>query len=458
MKDQEAGFEWIRDNIEAFGGDPRRVTAYGLSAGGTMSSLHLMEKRDKPPFTQLWAMSGPPGSALNMSDDAATFHTLQVAEKLQCNQEEEEAQLKCLRQVPMQKLLEVSMEYSVANNLPAGLFTFIPTVDGDLVPDRSTQLYRNGQFAKGKPSDHSTSVAMLIDVDIPTVLGWTQDDGTMNAGPANLVNEETDIRSAIKRAFRKLTTKTITELLVQYKASEFTQDVENYQRNKASTAPDVSVHWFRLSRMLRDILFTCPSIDFGFQMNKQSQNSQVYLYSLNQSMLTPLWSSVGMPYIGISYGSDTNYIFNGLFPEGETSDEDQKLSIEFATAFIAFANTGNPNECATNDKDVWPKAFATDPDQRTDTTLSAMNLQIIGGPYGTGRVSLATDSRYFGSGNTGYQDASHAVIGEQHALGDTLNLGAMPSPTSRMRKEVMGQEHLLRRCDFINGLSQELGT
>jgi carboxylesterase type B len=196
-------------------------------------------------------MSGPPGSALNMSDDAATFHTLQVAEKLQCNQEEEEAQLKCLRQVPMQKLLEVSMEYSVANNPPAGLFTFIPTVDGDLVPDRSTQLYRNGRFAKGKPSDHSTSVAMLIYVDIPTVLGWTQDDGTMNAGPANLVNEETDIRSAIKRAFRKLTTKTITELLVQYKASEFTQDVENYQRNKASTAPDVSVHWFRLSRMER---------------------------------------------------------------------------------------------------------------------------------------------------------------------------------------------------------------
>jgi carboxylesterase type B len=234
---------------------------------------------------------------------------------------------------------------------------------------------------------------MLTHADIPTVLGWTQDDGAMNAGPANLVNEEKDIRSAIRRSFRRLTSKTITELLAQYKASEFAQDVENYQRNKASTAPDVSVHWFRLSRMLRDMLFTCPSIDFGFQMNKQSQNSRVYLYSLNQSMLTPLWSSVGMPYIGISHGSDTNYIFDGLFPEGEPSDEDQRLSVEFVTAFIAFATTGGPNESATNDENAWPKAFPIDSNQRGETTVSAVNLQIIGGPYETGRVSLATDSR-----------------------------------------------------------------
>jgi carboxylesterase type B len=75
MKDQEAGFEWIRDNIEAFGGDPTTVTAYGLIAGGTMSSLHLVAKRDKPPFTQLWTMSGPPGSAHNIRRCSYVPHT-----------------------------------------------------------------------------------------------------------------------------------------------------------------------------------------------------------------------------------------------------------------------------------------------------------------------------------------------------------------------------------------------
>ena len=93
-------------------------------------------------------MSGPPGAAVNMTSDAATHHTVAVAERLNCTGDEEE-QLQCLRDVPMQKLLDVSMEYA-AQNFPQGLYTFIPTVDGDMFPESPTEMYRNGKFAKGK--------------------------------------------------------------------------------------------------------------------------------------------------------------------------------------------------------------------------------------------------------------------------------------------------------------------
>lgn len=151
MRDQRAAFEWVRDHIQEFGGDPNRITVYGLSAGGTMISLQTMAYGGKKgvPFQQAWVLSGPPGTGLNITSNVTEYHTKMVADKVGCEGLENSEILSCLRDVPMQALIDSAMEYSVSNHPPSGLFTFIPSVDDDFIPERPSKMMREGSFVKG---------------------------------------------------------------------------------------------------------------------------------------------------------------------------------------------------------------------------------------------------------------------------------------------------------------------
>jgi hypothetical protein len=242
-------------------------------------------------------------------------------------------------------------------------------------------------------------------------------------------------------------------LLSHYDPADFEDDVKNYEARKADNDPVISVHYFRLSRILRDLLFTCSSIDYGFEISKQSRAENpnfagVRLYDLNQSMLTPLWKGAGMPYVRVSHGSDTNYIFNGLFPEGEVSEADQKLSEEFSRAFIRFAYTGNPNPLKADPED-WPEAFPLEVVGLDNNGPKAIELEVIGDPYGTGSAFLST-----------HQEVEHHFAaekdGEQQIL-PGVKVGAMGSAATRLRKEELEHQKLLQRCVYVNSLTERLG-
>ncbi|KAK8041467.1 lipase [Apiospora phragmitis] len=366
MRDQRAGFQWVKDHIAAFGGDQNRITSFGLSSGGTFTSLHLLSYGGARgvPFDRAWCMSGPPGTALDMTSDAVELHTRAVANKLGCDASGDDFEvLQCLRDVPMDKLTETAMAYAMKNHPPAGLFTFIPSVDDDFLPDRQSVLYRAGRFVK-----------------MPMVHGWTQDDGGTNAGPATDFQTEADIITAIRRFPHALTDDDYAGLFALYPASDFDNEVRNYEARRAASDPAVSVHYFRAARILRDVLFTCSSLDFASEASKRSTDIT----------LTPMFRAAGMPWLGAVHGSDLEYLYNNLLPRETLADADLALADRFLAAFLNFAYAADPNgaDAALS----WPEAFPTGADAASSLSTPAINVQLVGGPWGTESCHLAADA------------------------------------------------------------------
>ncbi|KAH9892085.1 alpha/beta-hydrolase [Xylariomycetidae sp. FL2044] len=443
MRDQRAGIQWVKDNIASFGGDPESITISGLSSGGTFSSLQTVAYGGTKgaPFTKVWAMSGPPGTALNLTSDATEIHTLAVAESLGCQTENDKDVLECLRELPMEKLLEVAMEYSVANHPPVGLFTFIPSIDGDFIPDRPTVLYKAGKFTKG----------------IPMTFGWCHEDGATNAGAATSYQGEDDIKAALQGFAHALSADDYEKILSLYPASDFEEDVRNWESAKAESDPDISVHFFRASRILRDILFTCSSMDFGYEMSRQSKALDpafpgVRLYDLNQSMLAPMFEAAGMPYIRAPHGSDTHYVFD-IFLEGDITDDDQKLAQSMAAALVNFAYTGDPTPDNNEDFGRWPEAFPSTTnslDEHPDLGPLDANILVIGGPLGTGYSPVRSDGAY---------NTRQATEGsQQQQLADSIEYGEMPSMSAEIRNREIQRERLLERCALVGTLAEKLGV
>lgn len=73
LKDQQIALRWIKENIEAFGGNPNKITAFGQSAGAKSIDFHI-HLTEETLFQQAIFQSGSiltPGLVNNPGNDAA---------------------------------------------------------------------------------------------------------------------------------------------------------------------------------------------------------------------------------------------------------------------------------------------------------------------------------------------------------------------------------------------------
>jgi para-nitrobenzyl esterase len=144
--------EWVRDNIEEFGGDPSNVTIFGESGGGAKVSATLAMPAAHGLIHRAIIQSGPGLRAIKRETATKTAKDFMAALGL------EPGQVEKLQKLSVSKLLEGVK--TVTRGMPVGGF-------GPVVDDRS--LARD-PFAPDAPA---------VSRDVPIIVGYNKDETTL---------------------------------------------------------------------------------------------------------------------------------------------------------------------------------------------------------------------------------------------------------------------------------------
>jgi para-nitrobenzyl esterase len=151
--DQIAALEWVRDHIEAFGGDPNQVTIFGESAGAMSVGTLLGTPRARGLFHRAILQSG---AAHNVSGPE---RSTEVASVFLRELGLPSADPDRLEKMPLDDILRAQMVTTQRMGLVDGRLPWQPALDGELLPRSPLAAVADGLAS-----------------DVPTLVGTNRDE------------------------------------------------------------------------------------------------------------------------------------------------------------------------------------------------------------------------------------------------------------------------------------------
>ncbi|XP_013404935.1 carboxylesterase 5A-like [Lingula anatina] len=130
--DQHLAIKWVRENAEAFGGDPDRITLIGDSAGGASVDFQMISPLNRGLIQGGVSVSGSSLAPWSLTESLNV--SLEFSKLAGCDMPQPRARLRCLRNKDAQELAEIREE-----GLRGGL-DWRPNIDGVFIPKHPREL------------------------------------------------------------------------------------------------------------------------------------------------------------------------------------------------------------------------------------------------------------------------------------------------------------------------------
>ncbi|PGH27711.1 hypothetical protein AJ80_00498 [Polytolypa hystricis UAMH7299] len=150
LHDQALLLKWVQDNIEAFGGDPKQVTLFGLSAGAHSVGHHVMHHDESSPlFQRVMIESGAATSrAIYPYNNPLTKNqTEEFLFETGCQGLPEQETMPCLRRASPVTIGRASWKIFARYGKPVR-WPFQPVIDGDIIPRAPIRAWESGRWNK----------------------------------------------------------------------------------------------------------------------------------------------------------------------------------------------------------------------------------------------------------------------------------------------------------------------
>jgi len=300
LLDQIAALDWVRKNIEAFGGDPDNITVFGESAGAMSIGALMGMPAAKGKFRKAILESGGAGTVGLLEDSAATAEKYLDILGLKATDGDSLYSLTVPQILAAQRKLNVLLHKKDNRITP-----FQPVVDGSVMPEIPIQAINKGS-AQG----------------VPILAG------------SNL--DEFKLFNAIDRNFRKMDEAGMIRRLKAFIPPDRVSDcIAAYReargrRGEGTSAGDI------LTAVQSDYMFRIPVLRLVEAQCGNGQPAYNYLFTWKSPLMKGKLGACHTLEIGFVFGNYDDR-FHGAGPETAA------LSQKMQDAWIAFARTGNPS-------------------------------------------------------------------------------------------------------------------